>query len=110
MCVAADLARIKNTALLAIGREAEPAANFGAVLFFTREVVVAVEMFVADDGHDSVTVQIDGRTLVGHLEAMKAANGIIVIFRCWHTMRIWLLTPEESRTMRVYPESPISQP
>ena len=71
---------------------------------------MAVEMFVADDGHDSVTVQIDGRTLVGHLEAMKAANGIVVIFRCWHTMRTWLLTPEESRTMRVYPESPISQP
>ena len=39
-------------------------------------------MFVADDGHDSVTVQIDGRTLVGHLEAMEASNGVIVIFRC----------------------------
>jgi hypothetical protein len=36
--VAADLARIKNTALLAIGREAEPAANFWAVSFFTRGI------------------------------------------------------------------------
>ncbi len=36
--VAADLARIKNTALLAIGRETEPAANFWAVSFFTRGI------------------------------------------------------------------------
>jgi hypothetical protein len=36
--VAADLARIKNTALLAIGREAEPAALFVVVFIFSRGI------------------------------------------------------------------------
>ena len=36
--VAADLARIKNTALLAIGLRAEPAANFWEVSFFARGI------------------------------------------------------------------------
>jgi len=75
--VAADLARIKNTALLAIGREAEPAANFWAVSFFSKGHRVAYKI-------DEV-VDFDSLTCVAHAMAVDKGwwEGERSAVECW---------------------------
>ena len=75
--VAADLARIKNTALLAIGLRAEPAANFWTVLFFTRGNVVAYNI--------NEVVDFDSLTCVAHAMAVDKGwwEGERSAVECW---------------------------
>ena len=71
---------------------------------------MAVEIFESGEKHRAVTVEIDGKTMVGNAELLQNQHGVVMVFRCWQTRRMWLLSRDEVETMRFYAESPIPQP